>query len=168
MTLQDASDLAQVISAVAVVVSLVYVAHEVRHNSRQPRLSKQQAQADAASQYLTHLGTDPAFLEMVRRHTPPNVPTEMDRLQATLVLNGVFVQFQAGWEAAALDRRGLKGWWTYQERAMSTWLVSPIIQDWWARDRMNFSDDFRAAVDRKIAAFRAAAGAATGPTDDPA
>ena len=158
MTLQDAANLAQVISAIAVVISLVYVAYEVRHNSRELRLSTQQAQADAATQYLIHLGTDPAFVELTERHTPPNVPSAIDQARVNLILHGVFVQFQAGWEAAGVERGALRRWWKYQEQALAGWLASPIIQEWWPRERLTFSEGFRQLVDARIEALKAPAG----------
>jgi hypothetical protein len=151
MTLQDASNIAQIVSAVAVVVSLIYVAYELRHNSRELRLSTLQAQADAASGYLMQIGTSERFEALVRRLTPQLGQAEADQLAVTLIMNGVFVQFQAGWEAQLAVRRELGGWWTYQENALASWLTSPVVQAWWARDRNNFSPSFRALVDGKLA-----------------
>lgn len=155
MTLQDASNIAQIVSALAVVVSLVYVAYELRHNSRELRLGTLQAQADASAGYLTTLGTSESFLALVGRLTPGAGQAESDQLAVTLILNGIFSQFQAGWEAQRLVRRELGGWWVYQEQALASWLVSPLVQGWWARDRTNFSEGFRALVDAKLAALAA-------------
>ncbi len=152
MTLQDASNIAQIVSAFAVVLSLVYVAYELRHNSRELRLSTLQAQADAASAYMMQLATSQSFTDLVARLTPGTDQAESDRLAVTLIMNGIFVQFQAGWEARQSARRELDGWWTYQERALANWLGSPIVRGWWVRDRMNFSDSFRAMVDGRLAA----------------
>src|SRR5690606_27492832 len=119
MTLQDASNIAQVISAVAVVVSLIYVALEIRHNSYELRISTQQAQADAATGYLIPLGLDPMLEQIVGRFAGGRMGP-VDELRLSLICNGVFAQFQAGWEAARTERRALRPWWTYQERALSS------------------------------------------------
>lgn len=156
MTLQDASNIAQVISAVAVVVSLIYVALEIRHNSYELRISTQQAQADAATGYLIPLGLDPMLEQIVGRFAGGRMGP-VDELRLSLICNGVFAQFQAGWEAARTERRALRPWWTYQERALSSWLGSPLVQLWWGRDRLLFADGFRDLVDGKLAAILAEA-----------
>ncbi|MCC7266321.1 MAG: hypothetical protein IT546_03160 [Caulobacteraceae bacterium] len=154
MTLQDASDIAQVISAVAVVVSLIYVALEIRHNSYELRISTQQAQADAATGYLIPLGLDPMLEQIVGRFAG-GAMTPVDDLRMSLICNGVFAQFQAGWEAARMEQRVLRPWWTYQERALISWVRSPLVQLWWSRDRLLFADGFRDLVDGKLAAVLA-------------
>jgi hypothetical protein len=161
MTLQDASNIAQVISAIAVVVTLVYVGLEIRHNSAELRISTQQAQADAATGYLMPLGLDPMLGEILGRAGQP--AAAIDDLRLTLILNGVFAQFQAGWEAARTSGRSLKPWRLYQERALASWLGSPLVQVWWARDRGLFADEFCRLVDDKLAQVRAAQAAASAP-----
>ncbi|HYD45659.1 MAG TPA: hypothetical protein VEA79_10405 [Phenylobacterium sp.] len=154
MTLQDASNIAQVISAVAVVVSLIYVGLEIRYNSDEMRISTQQAQADAATGYLLPLGLDPMLGQIVERQMAGQV-NPIDELRLTFIFNAVFAQFQAGWEAACTKGRSLRPWWTYQEKAMTAWLRSPPVQAWWSRDRDYFADGFRALVDGKLAAILA-------------
>ncbi len=150
MTLQDASNIASVISAVAVVISLIYVGIEIRHNSRVVQLATQQTQADSTTNYLIPIALDPVFGDIAGRALAGETLTPLDHLRLGLMMNGVFAQFQAGYEAVQSNPKALRSWWAYREESLASWLLNPIFQAWWRSDRHLFSDGFAALVDRKL------------------
>jgi len=151
LSLQDYADIAQVVSSLAVIVSLIVVAIELRQTWREMFSSTQQAQSDAHSGYLVALATSPELVPVVAKSTRGDPLSELEQIQASLFLNAVFTQFQAGFHSAQLlGRRSLRGW-EHQERALGRWLMTPMVRDWWRRDRALFADDFQGLVDAKIA-----------------
>jgi len=57
----------QLVSAAAVVLSLIFVGVEVRQNTRATRGGTMQAISDASSEYMTAMALDPAFVTLIAR-----------------------------------------------------------------------------------------------------
>jgi hypothetical protein len=151
VSLQDAANLAQVISAVAVVVSLLFLAMQVRRAGRDVLVSAQQAQATAHAQYMMALATDPVLTQLLAKSLTQAPLTPLEQAQASFYFNAVFVQFQATWHSAcqlgARDREN----WRHMERALARWARDPYARAWWAADRELFAEDFRGLFDKMMA-----------------
>ena len=103
------------------------------------------------------------FGDIVSRLLAGEQPTKLDRLRISLMMNGVFAQFQVGYEAVRANPKALKSWWTNREDALGGWLQAPVFRLWWKEDRYLFSEGFRAIVDGKVAELDAAEQAAAPP-----
>jgi len=113
MTFEELGSLGEFVSAVAVVVSLVYVAREIRENSRSTRLTALQSHLDAAQRFLELPARDRDLARVTRigQKTPEALSEdEMAQFRAWLsvgmrIAENLFVQYRAGniqeesWEA---------------------------------------------------------------------
>jgi hypothetical protein len=104
MTLTDLGSLGEFVSTVAVVLSLIYVAHEIRENSRSTRLAALQSHLHSAQRFLELSATDRDLARVVRiGQATPEASTEDEFRQfAAWVAVGMraaenlFIQHQAG------------------------------------------------------------------------
>lgn len=92
--MKDTGRLASVLSAVAVVLSLVFVGYEIRQNTAMMRGATMQSISDAYMGYVTSIGLDAELAELFRRFHRGEVsadftPTENTRL---ILFFNAFVQ----------------------------------------------------------------------------
>ena len=154
MTLQDLGNLGEFIGAVAVVVSLVYVAYQLRQNtiqmaehSRSLRLAANDATADQFSRFRDPLIRDPQIASLwLRGREDFSALSPEEQVQAGAMFlelyfahQSVFIRAQEG----ALERNI----WERQARVVSSELRSPGVQTWWSRANRIFDPRFVSAVD---------------------
>jgi hypothetical protein len=104
VTFEQLGSLGEFVSAVAVVISLVYVAREIRESSRSTRLAALQSHLDAAQRFLELPARDRDLARVVRigQVTPELLSEdELAQFRAWLgvgmrIAENLFVQYQAG------------------------------------------------------------------------
>ena len=115
MTLEQLGSLGEFVSAIAVVLSLLYVAHEIRQNSRSTRLAALQSHLEAAQRVLELPARDRDLARVLRigLDSPESLSEdEMEQFRAWLrlaarIAENLFVQHRAGnieevsWQARA-------------------------------------------------------------------
>jgi hypothetical protein len=162
--------LAQVLAAIGVIVSVVYLALQVRQNTHQARLNTE-------SLGVTHemggaamsvdiglaIAGDAELADILRRADSaddPLAPVEWVRFNA--LLYSAVAGFQAGFYNY---RRGFADAeaWQGHERDMVALLGSAAARAWWARERGRFSPGLAAHLDDLLAA--APRGFAANPSD---
>jgi hypothetical protein len=95
MTLGELSDLAQVIGAIGIIVSILYLAVQIRQNTRALRLSVHHAMSDAHSHYLTLIAQDADLARLYRAGAADFAAlSEEDRSRFDLLLHHVFITFE--------------------------------------------------------------------------
>ena len=150
MTLSDFADIAEIAGAVAVVVSLVYVAIQLRQNTDSVRSATLQANTALWSTLLSGLA-EPGIVEAYA--TGLSGRKDISRLQYTqffLLCRGVFAAFENQhyqFRTGVLDEETYKGY----ERAISEQLLAfPGFRIWWEQSRSVFSPAFVTHVDEMI------------------
>lgn len=139
MTLQDGANLGQVLGAIAVVVSLIYLAQQIRQNSRLLRASALEAQAHTGVAMLQTLAQDRASAAVFARGLRDIAALdEAERTQFTSMISLAFLGFQTSWY---LQQDGLTNpdMWERQQRIVLFYLEQPGVRQWWhafARDRV--------------------------------
>jgi hypothetical protein len=149
MTLQELGGLGEFIAAVAVVISLAYLAVQIRRNTGAVRSATEQAQVDAHVRNLALLVQDPELIRLLQRGASgePLDKTESRRVGTFFIM--AFAQIQAGYFHY---REGTisSGQLQTLHRMAARWLLSAAAQAWWAREKELFRDDFVQYVDTMI------------------
>lgn len=143
MTFEQLGSLGELISAVAVVVSLVYVAREIRENSRSTRLAALQSHLDAAQRFLELTARDRDLSRVIRLgQATPEVLTEDELAQfrawlsvGMRIAENLFVQYRAG----NIDEES----WGARSRGFLAILATPGGSEAWASLAPMHRSDFR-------------------------
>ena len=85
MTLSDLGNLGEFISSIAVVVSLIYVAIQIRQNSRETRLASQQRALEASRDMIARMATKEATELFAKGSAEPESLTAAEILQLRLL-----------------------------------------------------------------------------------
>ena len=145
MTLEFATSLAEIVSALAVVVSLVYVGIEIRRNTRSNRAATSYQGAHSWAEMNSLAMGDPKLALLIRRSFREDEPSfeEADVAQLDFVgrslmerLDGLFYLYKN--KQLESDLWQIRITWTRR------WLDRPFWREWWSREQMssNYSQAF--------------------------
>ncbi len=141
-----AANIGEIIAAVLVVVSLVYVALQIRQNTHALKVTAAQAYVGNYNT-ITAQVTDPAFAVLWRKGLQDfdNLPTgeqiQVSAINGQLmrVMESAFLQ----WKSGALEDQ----LWEASERALKDTFMTAAFRQWWQFRRMWYCDDFRDLCD---------------------
>ena len=139
--------IAELIGAIAVVLTLFYLADQVRNNTRMARRAATSEAVTAIREATTFFGNDSSMNELFRRgimNLGDLSAEELDQFH-TLNLNIIKAceQLHYHWAIGAMDPDLWSGW----EWQMTRYLTSPGIQEWFAPRRPAFSTRFQEWMD---------------------
>lgn len=143
--------IAELLGAIGVIISLGYLAQQVRHNTRSVRAASYQswfASYDSFSNLL--LGDAELEALLHRAASDPQVLTPDERRRFLGVLRRGFRQFESLYyqhREGMIDRDLFEGWLSIYARSAQ----GPIFKELWAADQAIFSAAFREFVAQKFA-----------------
>ncbi len=144
------------IGGIAVVVSLVYLASQIRQNSRLLRTSTASASSSVQNDASSLIVQDPEVARIYGAGlTDRSSLSEVDR-QRFDALVGMWV---GGWNQEfqfSIDGVISPSVWESRTRIMRWFLHQPGFQHWWSEWRRNFDDEFGDFVDSLIREAEAA------------
>lgn len=165
MTLQDLGALGDMIGGIAVVASLIYLAIQIRQNTRQiakeveaNRMAAFERNVESANRVRELLIVNPeitdVFLSGLRDYSGLEA---RDRFRFDQLMRNVMASFQGSYlrqRAYDTDPRGFEG----AGRIVDTLLRSPGVRDWLAQGEFDWRPEFESFVlERLEAAKRSAA-----------
>ncbi len=150
MTLQDLGGIGEFIGGIAVVISLVYLAVQIRQNTKSVRTSTYQAILDSSRSDTELLLVHPHLERVYRvgRRNPEKLNDDerplFRMLVAQLLLSSesLFLQHQQG----AID----SDYWQRRQQTLRGLLSQPGVRQWWAArgtPREYYDPGFRELVD---------------------
>ena len=138
------SAIGQIVGAIAVVISLIYVAREIRSNARAARL----ASMDAVNQYLREIAEHPHLGELYYRgiHDFESLKNgDLVRFGALMLqLFHIYGETYHQQLEGHLDPRV----WRETEASLRDFIAYPGIQAWWRLRSHWFSEEFVKFVDQ--------------------
>ena len=147
MTLEDLGNLGEFLAALGVLVTLVYLAIQIRQNTRTVRSATHQAWVSSAAEVNLLLAESRDFARVYR--TGAQDPGKLDPEELTQ-FNAFLLQVFRGFEA--LYFMFLNGsidatYWNSNVQMGRVLMTTPGIRSWWARYGENFFDPrFREVV----------------------
>lgn len=149
MTLQDLGNLGDFLGGIAVIVTLVYLALQVRQNNR--LLEANTSSVRAASSIAINerlvgvnqsLVEDPSLADIfVRELSSPGSIEGADRVRLDTLLQSMFISLENVLrlaQAGTIERKDWEPW----SRHLRSWLGNPAVRAWWSRQRSPFGEDF--------------------------
>jgi len=140
----------EIIGAMAVVISVVYLGVQIRRQTDQARLAATREIAIAWNTTLTPLIENQELTDLFLKAGPGyDALPNHERLRVA----GVYMQMMRLLEQQYLHVG--KGnidpaFFESADRTYADFLVTPGIQEWWERHRTHYSDGFRSLVDEQI------------------
>ena len=153
-TWEGISAIAEVIGAVAVVGSLIYLAVQVRQSGRIGRLAAHQGLSDSISTAIEPLYSDPDMNRIwnLAANAPDQLtPADQERFGIALYL--IFGKSYNAYLLAEIDPVLSMRY----VRLMDRLLVRKAVQAWWGRQRIHFDPDYAELVDSRLKAVLAKA-----------
>ena len=148
MKLSEAASWAEIISAVGLVVSLIYVGIQVTDNTSAMR---SETASNASTQFIdwyTHLSGDPELMDVwLRGVTAPETLDEQQSLRFVFLLHIIMLQFQNNYylvEEGTLDEKMLYA----INNTLATIRGTPGFELYWSLRRELFNREYQAFVER--------------------
>ena len=152
MTLETLANLGEFISGIVVVLSLVYLAFQVRQNTQSLRTENYARALDRVSAMQARLSEDPdlaAIFDRGLRDT--GALTTEQRIQFTWAFYEMFGAFEFMFHQAQTRALPPEVWERWSD-TLSWWISLPGVRAWWLALPSPFSADFSAYVDARAAA----------------
>jgi hypothetical protein len=166
MSLEDLGNIGEFVAAVAVVVSLIYLAVQIRQNTRSVRASthhsahrsaREAEMAIAGSETLAHIFRKGA------REPERLTGDERVRFDATMrTFFGWYEDIFFQYRQAMVNR----DFWETRRRSMLDHLQQPGVSSWWGKNSRLYTDSFVSEVGRLQRQAGAAAQQAAAPSRD--
>ena len=155
MTLKEIGNIGEFVSAIAVVISLVYLAFQVRDNSKFIRenseflrathdVSSNEGVQRSRANYFDH----PELLDIEARGNRGEKLDFKEASQYNLLISGAFenhftyfLQYERGLTSDAV--------WVYWSRFFDDYCKHPGVERWWRRSEHRFSGNFRSYINDK-------------------
>ena len=150
MNWEAISTVSEVIGAIAVVVSLIYLAVQIRQNTHMSKSATRQAIADAIARPPSDFFTDADFTRNFLRHLEGE---SLDTDQVLQLQAYCYVTLRT-WENVHYQyRSGMlnEDEWKALQHNVKALLQVPIWRDYWERERDIYSSPFRREIDALLA-----------------
>jgi hypothetical protein len=160
VSLEALAQLGELVGGAAVVLSLVYLAFQVRQNTQSLRTENYARALDRVANMQARLGADRELASLFARGTlDSGALGAAQRVQFTWILYELFGAFEFMFHQA--EKGALPGEvWERWSQTLAWWISLPGVAEWWRAKPTPFSASFSAFVERRLAAGSAAAAAA--------
>ena len=146
MSIEFLGNIGDFIGGIGVIVTLIYLALQIRQNTVATRADSYQAVVSSASDWSRELSLNAEICEILQRGAEDyNALDVVERLRFNLAMSSYFrnmenlhLKFRAG----AVDASVWSGW-ASRTRAF---MLPPGTQAWWALNATAYSSDFRAFI----------------------
>jgi len=147
VNLETVNAVAQLIAATGVIVSLFYLAAQIRQNTKSQRSVVVDPLTSSLINLLGPQASDPKLTRAFASATEDwHGASEEDRIRAIAVLFALFKLFENAWfqqRQGTLDLQQWEGWELY----MLAYFHRPGVRTWWAMRRATFAPGFRAYLE---------------------
>lgn len=148
MKLSEAANWAEIVSAVGLVISLIYVGIQVTDNTSAMRSETASNASTEFIDWYTHLSGDPELMDVwLQGVTEPEALDEQEQLRFVFLLHIIMLQFQNNYylvEEGTLDEKMLYA----VNNTLATIRGTPGFEMYWSLRRDLFNPEYQAFVER--------------------
>ena len=146
MNLEDLGNLGEFIAAIGVIGSFIYLAFQIRQNTRSINASSYIELTNLVKDGLLTIAANGDLSDlMVKGNSDPSSLNESEWLRLSSFYYSVFANDQTafqGYRMGTVDPQLYEGFMD----SLNTALDSPLIQYWWVERKPDFSPDFKDLV----------------------
>jgi hypothetical protein len=153
MNIQDLGSLGEFIGAVAVVVSLVYLAIQIRQNTRALRGTFHDSHVNRMQAWQMAVASDPDLVSIWQRAARGDALTEAERERLSFLRNYFLIGTESVFHQFARGNIDPEVWEAHRARVRRA-LMQPEFRQWF-RDgqRFTFTESFEAFFEAEIEAI---------------
>ena len=145
MTLADLANIGELIAGVGVVVSLLYLAFQIRESRRIATWNAHLVISESIVGATADVAKDPDLFRVWQAVlVSPADASDEDRERVGYILHQVFSAFENA------DRFGDPSLRHRLQPVLEKWLSAPGVQGWWARQRQVYGEPFRSRIDARL------------------
>ena len=157
MSLEDLGNLGEFVAAVAVVVSLIYLAVQIRQNTQQIKQSISSVKASAyqtslssAAGFIVNVAQDPDLADIYRRGLQGESLNETEWIRFRFVMSNLFAHYE---HLYYQHRAGLAepDYWESRAANMEWYFAQPGWRSYWEEAGRLFGRGFREYVAKQLA-----------------
>jgi len=137
---------AQLIASIGVIVSLFYLAAQVRQNTRSARAIVVDSLARSMHELAFEIAKNDVLLKLVISLQDWNSATELERARYASFILGYFKLFENAWFQMRKGTLERDQWEGYDAFLRTVW-VHPTVKEWWSMRRTFFAPGFRQYVE---------------------
>ena len=150
ITLEDLGNLGEFTAAIGVVISFIYLAYQIRQNTRSVRLSALAAAVESGNRVRELVILNPELSDLfIKGLQGTEELARPERLQFRLLLQNFFANIQASYVRDVengLDSDAIGP----AESMLDSLLTSPGAREWWKLRRSDYRENFAKFVDDRI------------------
>ena len=143
MTLQDVASIGELLGAVGVIISLIYLAAQVRQNTAALRASSITGVTDKTADGMGMVATDAELAKLLAKGVEASSPLEAhERIRFELLMGSWFTHWQGMHRqisVGAIDEELFTAWFP----VIAFYANSPLVSDWLASPRSALTPEFR-------------------------
>jgi hypothetical protein len=144
--LQSLANIGEIIGAVGVVLSLIYLAVQVRQNTQAQRTENYSRALDRLAAMQSMLSqNDEISLIFSKGALDTSKLTAQERMRFTWAMYEAFGAFEFMFHASKTDEIPEEVWRRWSS-AVAWWLTFPGVQAWWTSKPLPFTDSFTSFV----------------------
>ena len=144
MSLQDLGNLGEFVGAIAVVVSLLYLAVQIRHSSRVSQFEAHRNLSESIASVLSEIPINEDLYRIWKVMTEtPDEATHDDRERFGMLLHSFFTVFSDAHRFSVTDPHLAVRYQSFIKR----FLKMPAVSGWWSRQGGMYSEPFKSLVD---------------------
>jgi hypothetical protein len=152
MSLQDLGNIGEFVAAIGVIVSLIYLAVQIRQNTRTVRAAAFQQVVDSLADFTSSLSRDRELIEIViKGNADFDSLDEVERTRFDFAFISFFrraenVVVQTEYGTLSADT------WTGFRETLKSSLRAPGLFEWWSHRRQRFHPSFQKFMREQILA----------------
>ena len=151
MTLEDLGNLGDFVGGLAVIATLLYLAVQVRQNTRILRTSAEQTADPIAA--IANIAQSPENAAVYHRGlADPSELSDEERTHFYLMMASSFYVLHQGYRAYQLGTQTAETW-QWQSRALKFYAAQPGVRTWWRKQGQGLfapDSEFWALVDSEV------------------
>ncbi len=158
MTLEDLGNLGEIVAAIGVVVSLIYLGRQIRQNTahlsqntQSVQLSALEATVESGNRVRELLIVNPELSELYTKGLEGYSQLDRtERLRFGMLLTNLYGAVQASYTRNALLRSDPASF-EYSKKLLDSMLAHAGIREWWERRQADWQQEFREVVNERLA-----------------
>jgi hypothetical protein len=152
VTIHELGSLGELVAAIATLVTLLYLALQIRRNTQATRASSFHAISDSMNHVNVSVAQNPGLARVwLAGSADRSSLSEEERHRYDLVLLSYFHVFET-MHYQARSGAGEKDLVAAEERSLRALLSTPGVREWWTENPYAFGVEFRAYVGRLVVA----------------
>lgn len=150
MTLQDFASIGELLGAVGVIISLIYLAAQVQQNTAALRASSITAVTDKTAEGMGMVATSPELARLLGKGVAGESPLEPDeKIRFELLMGNWFTHWQGMHRqisVGAIDEELFSAWLP----VIAYYAKNPLVSDWLASSRSALTPQFRSFLSELV------------------